>query len=109
MFGNCQKAPARTKKAAVPESLVQLTVSGDLVRGSAVRVLHRREQLGARFGNLREDSFFQARDSLHRSNDIRDQISASLHLVFNLRPLGIHVLLSSDKRVIGADGAAADN
>src|SRR5205823_13718030 len=65
---------------------------------------HRR----ARIGDVVEDAFLVPRVSLHRLDQVRDQIRASLELVLDLAPGGLHRLLFGDDAVVSARPAAGE-
>src|SRR5215831_14770951 len=97
ILSNRKKAAAGSEQAAVAHRLRQIIVGRDLFFSRAVRILDGGEQLRAGLSDLREHTLFEASHTLYRGDNIRNQISAPLHLVLYFSPLRIDVLFLGDQ------------
>src|SRR5215831_1750159 len=103
-----KKTTASSQQTALLHRLSEVIVGSDLFVRSAGRILNGREQLSPRFSDSGKHTLFQAGYTLYRGDDIRNQVGAPLHLVLNLCPLGVYVLLLRNQRVVTGDSDQAN-
>src|SRR5262249_12805336 len=85
------------------QSAIQLAIGGDLLLRSAGR-----EQRRPRFRDVSEDGLLLLRVSLHRLNQVWNQVGTTLQDDIHLRPRRFHGLVLGHERVPRADIGSKD-